>query len=175
MEEERISLDDTPRILKVIINDAKDIADIFEISLEAALAAMNRIELLKIHGHIDEFVEDAEVIEEENDSEEELSQIAEFIASVNSEIPWHLSRFHPVYKMRDKKVTSYQALKHAYKIGKKYGLKYVYIGNVPEQEYQQTYCPQCGKVLIHRVGYEVEYKMKNAKCQKCGEAIAGVW
>lgn len=66
----------------------------------------------------------------ENDSDKELKQIAEFIASVDKNIPWHISRFHPDYKMLDKDITSYQSLVKAREIGLKAGLKYVYLGNV---------------------------------------------
>jgi pyruvate formate lyase activating enzyme len=70
------------------------------------------------------------VIPEENDSEEELKQIAEFIASVNKNIPWHISRFFPAYRMSDRNPTSIEILKKAEKIGKNAGLKYVHIGNI---------------------------------------------
>ncbi len=70
------------------------------------------------------------IIPGENDSEKELKQIAEFIASVDKNIPWHLSRFHPDYKMTDKNITSYQSLVRAREIGHEAGLKNVYLGNV---------------------------------------------
>lgn len=70
------------------------------------------------------------LIPEENDSDKELTQIAEFIASVDKEIPWHISRFHPDYKMLDKDETSLQSLERARKIGLKAGLRFVYLGNV---------------------------------------------
>ncbi|MCK4552711.1 AmmeMemoRadiSam system radical SAM enzyme [Candidatus Pacearchaeota archaeon] len=69
------------------------------------------------------------IIPGENDSKEELEQIARFIASVDKNIPWHISRFFPAYKMLNKPITPIEKLKQAEKIGKKY-LKYVYIGNV---------------------------------------------
>ena len=70
------------------------------------------------------------LIPNENDSDKELTQIAEFIASVDKGIPWHISRFHPDYKMLDKDETSLQSLERAREIGLKAGLKYVYLGNV---------------------------------------------
>lgn len=70
------------------------------------------------------------LIPNENDTDEELAQIAGFIAGVDTGIPWHISRFHPDYKMTDKNITSMDSLKRAEKIGKKSGLKYVYLGNV---------------------------------------------
>ncbi|MDO8623345.1 MAG: AmmeMemoRadiSam system radical SAM enzyme [archaeon] len=65
----------------------------------------------------------------ENDSEEELEKIAKFIASVDKNIPWHISRFFPMYKMTNKPLTEHEKLKKAYEIGKKY-LNHVYIGNI---------------------------------------------
>jgi len=70
------------------------------------------------------------VIPGENDSDEELQQIAEFIAGIDKNIPWHISRFFPTYKMMDKEITSYASLERAREIGKAVGLKYVYVGNV---------------------------------------------
>lgn len=66
----------------------------------------------------------------ENDSDEELTKIAEFIASVYKDIPWHISRFHPDYKMLDKDETSLESLERAERIGKKSGLKFVHLGNI---------------------------------------------
>jgi len=70
------------------------------------------------------------VIPKENDSEKEFEKIAEFIASIDKNIPWHISRFFPMYKIQDKEITSLEILKKAEKIGKEKGLKYVYLGNV---------------------------------------------
>ena len=64
-----------------------------------------------------------------NDSEKELEKIAKFISSIDKNIPWHISRFFPMYKMKDKKITDLNILKKAEAIGKKY-LNYVYVGNV---------------------------------------------
>ena len=112
----------------------------------------------------------------ENDSEEELKQIAGFIAGVDKDIPWHLSRFHPNYKMMDKDVTSYESLVRARELGLEAGLKYVYVGNVAELEFEQTYCSKCGKIVIER-GYMSLKRMnlKDGRCHKCGERVEGVF
>ena len=116
------------------------------------------------------------VIPKENDSEEELREIARFIASLSRDIPWHISRFHPDYLMRNKPITPLSTLEKAYKIGKEEGLKYIYIGNVPGNEKENTYCPKCGKLLIKRFGFEVlENHVIGGRCEYCGEKIAGVW
>jgi pyruvate formate lyase activating enzyme len=88
------------------------------------------------------------IIPGENDSAKELKQIAKFIASIDVCIPWHISRFHPDYKMTDKSYTPENTLRLAYDIGKKAGLKYIYAGNVPGSRLENTYCPKCDKLLI---------------------------
>ncbi|MEW5897055.1 MAG: AmmeMemoRadiSam system radical SAM enzyme, partial [Nanoarchaeota archaeon] len=88
----------------------------------------------------------------ENDSETEIRNIARFIASINKEIPWHISAFHPEYKMLDKKSTSFQDLLKADKIAKEEGLSYVYLGNVRSIEHNSTYCPKCRQLVIKREG-----------------------
>jgi len=115
------------------------------------------------------------LIEGENDSNEELEQMAKFIANVDKNIPWHLSAFHPDYKMLDKNATQIQTLKRAYNMGKKYGLNYVYFGNVDVPDI--TYCPECGYDVVVRHRYEVVKNEITDKgtCPKCNTPIAGVW
>lgn len=113
------------------------------------------------------------VVPKQNDSEKELTQIAEFIAKVDKNIPWHISRFHPEYKMLDSQPTPLETLEKAFQIGKKAGLKYVYLGNVITETRENTYCPKCGKQAIKRVGYHTEILAvdKKGKCRKCGEDL----
>jgi len=111
-----------------------------------------------------------------NDSEEELKQIAEFIASVDGDIPWHVSRFHPDFKMHNLRPTPVETLCRAREIGFEKGLHYVYSGNVPGDEGENTYCYNCNQLLIARVGFQLmEYNIKNRHCPKCNAPIAGVW
>jgi pyruvate formate lyase activating enzyme len=106
----------------------------------------------------------------ENDDPEELKKLAQFIAQVNPEIPWHISRFHPDYKMRNKISTPLETLEKAYHIGKNAGLKYVYIGNIFSDKYENTYCAKCDHLLIKRSGYNIEIGYsKKGVCPKCGE------
>lgn len=112
------------------------------------------------------------VIPGENDSPDELRGIAAFLASAGKEIPWHISRFHPDYKMTDKGATPLTTLQEAYQIGKNAGLRYVYIGNVLEEE--KTYCYKCQKSLIARMGFEViENNLKNGRCPECATPLDG--
>ncbi len=111
-----------------------------------------------------------------NDSEEDLTDIAEFICSVDPAIPWHVSQFYPTYKLTDRPQTPIEKLRLARDIGFKSGLKYVYEGNVPGGGGENTDCPGCKELLIRRFGYRVlENKIKEGKCPKCGATIEGVW
>jgi len=113
------------------------------------------------------------VVPSQNDSDKELTQIAEFIAGISHNIPWHISRFHPDYKMQDNRPTPLETLEKAYQIGKKAGLKYVYLGNVVTENRENTYCPKCGNLAIRRVGYDTEILgvSEKGKCAKCGEDL----
>lgn|SRR5574337_769770 len=115
------------------------------------------------------------IIPGHNDSESELRQIAEFIYSVGPEIPWHVSRFHPTYKLLDQPVTPVATLQKARQIGIETGLRYVYEGNVPGQG-EDTACWSCGKTLVTRFGFSIrDNRVKDGKCGYCGAAMDGVW
>ena len=119
------------------------------------------------------------VVPGENDRPEELGQIAEFIASVSPEIPWHVSRFHPDYKHRGAGWTSSESVFEAAKIGLASGLKYVYAGNLPAGRFENTYCPACGAELIARSGFSSKKTglasaasgQRGASCGKCGAPV----
>jgi len=116
------------------------------------------------------------IIPGENDSDEELKGIAEFISEIDKNIPWHISAFHPNYKMTDKNSTPHQSLNKAYEIGKEAGLKFIYVGNVIDDKRSATYCPKCKAVLINRPYFNATIEnFKENKCMKCGESIKGVW
>ncbi|MCD5407719.1 AmmeMemoRadiSam system radical SAM enzyme [Candidatus Bipolaricaulota bacterium] len=110
-----------------------------------------------------------------NDSEEELSWLAEFLRGVSPDIPWHISRFIPAHRVYDRPPTPVGTLKRAREIGLAAGLKYVYLGNVPG-EGEDTLCPSCGATLIRRHGfYVLENRLQEGRCPDCGAEIAGVW
>ncbi len=110
-----------------------------------------------------------------NDSEEELRRIAEFIKEVGEEIPWHISRFYPTYELIDLPPTPIDTLRRAREIGLKAGLRYVYEGNVPGEAGENTYCYECGKLLIRRYGYRIlENKIDGSACSYCSAQINGV-
>jgi pyruvate formate lyase activating enzyme len=115
------------------------------------------------------------LIEGENDSDQDIKEMAEFIANdLGHGVPWHLSAFHPDYKMQDHEHTSLKTLERARQIGKNAGLHYVYMGNVPV--HSDTYCPGCGEMLIDRSGYTVHIdRLADGHCPKCQRALEGVW
>ncbi len=115
------------------------------------------------------------VIPGENDSDGELNAIAGFISSVDKNIPWHVSRFHPDYQYAEYKLTPETSLKKAFEIGSKNGLKYVYAGNVYGWG-TDTHCAACGKTLIKRDGFAVSnISIKDNKCVFCDEPVAGIF
>lgn len=115
------------------------------------------------------------VIPGHNDSDDELKGIAEFIKSVGEDIPWHVSRFHPTYKLTDQPVTPLDTLKRARRIGFDAGLRSVYEGNIPG-EGEDTVCWSCKKTLIKRIGFSIrENLIKGGCCDSCGAKIDGVW
>lgn len=110
-----------------------------------------------------------------NDSTEELKRIAEFIVNLGSDTPWHLSRFYPTYKLNDLLSTSTETLHLARQIGLEAGLRYVYTGNVPGDEGENTYCYNCGRALIQRYGYRIEkFYLEEGRCKFCQAKIDGV-
>ena len=142
-------------------------------NLEDVLDTIKRLKEVNIFQEITTLI-----VPGDNDSTKELTQIAEFIASVDTNIPWHITRFHPDYKVTDKNPTPIETLIKAYEIGKKAGLKFIYLGNVAMPVI--TYCPKCNEELIVRSIYKVEkniLKIKDNKgyCPKCNEEIPGVW
>ena len=111
----------------------------------------------------------------ENDSDDELKKLADFIVSdAGADVPWHISRFHPNYRYLDSNSTPVSSLERAEEIGKAAGLHYVYLGNVPGAKSESTFCYNCGRLLIERVGYRIAANnIKNSCCPDCGTKIAG--
>jgi pyruvate formate lyase activating enzyme len=114
-----------------------------------------------------------------NDSPEELMDAAQFIASVSRDIPWHVTAFHPDYKMVDPPPTTVKTLLQAAEIGEEAGLRYVYAGNIPGRvgEYENTRCPNCQMTLIRRAGYVIlDYQITaEGTCPGCSTPIPGIW
>jgi pyruvate formate lyase activating enzyme len=116
------------------------------------------------------------VIPGRNDSDAELESAAKWIAARSLDIPWHLTAFHPDYRMKDTPPTPAAALLRARTIGRRAGLRYVYTGNIPGLEGESTHCPGCDTTLVERHGMATyENRLKNGACPQCGTTIAGVW
>jgi pyruvate formate lyase activating enzyme len=113
-----------------------------------------------------------------NDSDEELTRAARFLASVSRDIPWHVTAFHPDYKMTDRGSTPAGTLRRACEIGTAEGLRYVYAGNLAGGvgKWEDTRCPGCGTTLIERSGFRVlANRMVEGACPKCATPIPGRW
>ncbi|MBN1849670.1 MAG: radical SAM protein, partial [Deltaproteobacteria bacterium] len=110
----------------------------------------------------------------QNDSDEEIRNIARFIAELDKDIPWHISRFHPDYRFTGAP-TPMDTLKRALAIGESEGLSFIYIGNTPG-EVTYTKCPNCKNKLIQRKGFQViEQRLESGRCPDCGRPLPGVF
>jgi len=111
----------------------------------------------------------------ENDSDDELKQLADFIADkAGVDVPWHISRFHPQYKYLDSVPTPLSSLERAAQIGRAAGLRYIYLGNVARSKLESTFCYNCGRLLIERLGYTIAANhIIDGHCPDCGAKIAG--
>ncbi len=112
-----------------------------------------------------------------NDSDHELAELASFIAGeLSSDTPWHVSRFHPTYKLLDRPPTPVQTLEKAERIGRDAGLHHIYVGNVHGHASNSTFCPRCNRLCIERSGFCVQHNtLQHGACAACGADVAGVW
>lgn len=119
------------------------------------------------------------IVPDWNDSDEELRGIARFLAGVSRDIPWHVTAFHPDYRMADRGWTPATALMRAAEIGQAEGLHFVYAGNIPGRtgSLENTYCPSCKTLLIKRVGFKVlaNHLTSSGTCPSCSARLPGVW
>lgn len=108
-----------------------------------------------------------------NDSDEELRSAAKFISGRSKDIPWHISRFHPDFRMLDRAATPEDSLERARAAGEGEGLRYIYIGNVQGSR-EDTICPKCGTMLIGRLGFSVlSNRLDRGRCPGCGCTVPG--
>jgi len=112
-----------------------------------------------------------------NDSHKDIKALARWVkTSLGPMVPLHFTRFHPMYKIRNLPPTPVSTLEACYETAKAEGLKYVYIGNIPGHRYGNTYCHNCGRLLISRTGlWAVDVDFKDGRCPRCKTAIPGVW
>jgi len=115
----------------------------------------------------------------QNDSDEEIRNIAKFQVDLDPAIPWHISAFHPTYKMLDVGPTPASTLMRAYEIGKAEGLKHIYVGNIIDKAHGSTFCSSCHELVIERRGYLGEQVVNllddHGRCPACGYKLEGIW
>ncbi len=113
------------------------------------------------------------VIPTMNDSPEELRALADWICGQLGDMtPWHVTRFYPQYHMMALPATPVATLEMAYDIGRKAGLKFVYLGNVPGHGNENTFCPNCGRLVIRRMGYDAEMVgLAGSRCRHCSAEL----
>lgn len=96
--------------------------------------------------------------------------------NVGKDVPLHFSRFYPMYKLKNLPLTPQETLEEARNVAMKAGLNYVYIGNIPGHPGESTYCPNCKRIVIGRIGYFIkENNLSDGKCKFCGYKIPGIW
>lgn len=111
-----------------------------------------------------------------NDSEDQLRGMAEFLAALDVRIPWHVTGFHPAYRLTEPPSTALETLQRAREIGFDAGLQYVYTGNMADDEGSTTRCPGCGAAVIRRpLARGLPTGRTDGHCPKCGRTVAGVW
>ena len=112
-----------------------------------------------------------------NDSTETLKRLAGWLAGrLSPDVPFHLSRFHPAYKMRHLPPTPYASLLRARELARQEGCRFVYLGNAPGLGGEATLCPGCGAPVVTRHGYRVDaIRLQNGACPECGKPVPGLW
>jgi pyruvate formate lyase activating enzyme len=140
-------------------------------ALEPVLANLKTIQKLGIWLEITTLV-----IPGLNDSDGELRWVARYIFDeLGPDVPWHISRFYPQYRMMDAPPTPASTLERGWRIGRDVGLRFVYVGNVAGHDTESTRCPACGVTVIQRYGYRTRVvALSTGACTRCGATIPGV-
>jgi pyruvate formate lyase activating enzyme len=124
----------------------------------------------KWHMHVEVITN---IIPTMNDDDQQLEGIANWIRDELGDLtPWHVTRFYPQHNMMHLPPTPISTLEHAYEIGKKAGLKFVYSGNVPGHRTENTFCYNCGKLIVERYGYQTKViGLDGSRCRFCGAEL----
>jgi pyruvate formate lyase activating enzyme len=141
-------------------------------ALSPVLETLKSLKQEKVHLEITNLI-----IPTKNDDLSVLEQMCLWIKrELGAETPIHFSRFYPLYKLRTLPPTPVSTLEKVRAVALSSGLEYVYIGNIPGHEAENTFCPKCKKRIIQRTGYMVgEINVKAGKCKFCGKPIPGIW
>ncbi len=171
-------MSDLCKVLDAVKVDLKAFTEKFYKELVAGhlQPVLDTLVLLKKEGMWTEIV--YLVIPTLNDNPKEIKQMCQWIMSeLGPDVPVHFSRFYPVYRLKNLPPTPTKSLEMARDIALEAGIHYAYIGNVPGHEGESTFCPNCKKVVIRRIGYQIleNHVSKDGKCRYCGSKIAGVW
>lgn len=112
-----------------------------------------------------------------NDNPDDVKRMCDWITSqLSADVPVHFTRFHPMYLLKNLPPTPVSTLEKLHETAVNQGLHYVYIGNVPGNKYEHTYCPVCKKILIERRGYNLgQMNIEDSRCRFCGNTIPGIW
>lgn len=141
-------------------------------TLQPVLETLKTLKVQGIHVEIVNLV-----VPTKNDDMEGIRQMCTWIKKeLGPDTPIHFSRFYPMYKLRNLPPTPVPTLERAREVALSVGLEYVYIGNVPGHEGENTYCPTCKKLLIQRIGYRIlQNNVIGKKCRYCGHPLPGIW
>ncbi len=112
-----------------------------------------------------------------NDKKDDIARLIDWVVvNLGADVPLHFSKFWPQYQLKNLPPTPEDTLDMAWKMAKKRGVHYAYVGNIPEHEGNNTTCSKCGKLLIRRSGYDVmENNVAGGRCKFCNQAIPGIW
>ena len=146
--------------------------DLCEGELSPVLETLKTLKKEKVHLEITNLV-----IPTKNDDMTALKEMCLWIKrELGADTPIHFSRFYPLYKLKSLPPTPVSTLEKTRAIALSTGLQYVYVGNIPGHEAENTFCPKCKKMIIQRTGYMIgEIHLKAGKCEYCGKPIPGIW
>jgi len=146
-----------------------------EISRASLAPVLNTLKIIQEEGVWLEIIN--LIIPTLNDCPDEIRAMCEWILeNLGPDVPLHLNRFHPAFKMTHLPPTPVETLEMAHAIAREVGISFVTIGNVPGHRYDSTFCPACEEKLIHRVGMSVlANNIEKGRCRFCGREIPGVW
>ena len=165
------------RVLDAVNIDLKSFSDEFyrEVSSAWIDPVLKSLRIIKEEGVHLEIVN--LIIPTLNDNRIMISKMCRWIVkNLGEDVPLHFTRFFPSYRLNHLPPTPVSTLEMAARIAQNEGLKYVYIGNVPGHRSNNTYCPDCGKLLVQRSHFSViENNVVNGKCYSCGCKIPGIW